>query len=73
MKVPFGDILNSIMDEKGITASQVAADTDISKSTLSKLLNNLRNPSYETIIQLADYLKVSTDRLFGRSKSKKSK
>ena len=73
MKVQFGDILNSIMDEKGITASQVASDTDISKSTLSKLLNNLRNPSYDTIIQLADYLKVSTDRLFGRSKSKKSK
>lgn len=66
----FGDVLKSILDEKGITAYRLAADTGISEATLSKLLNNLRNPSYETIISLADYLDISTDRLLGRDRDK---
>ena len=66
MKKNFADTLKSIMDEKGVRPADIVAGTTISKGTLSKILNNTRKPRYDTLIQLADYLDVSMDRLCGR-------
>lgn len=63
----FGDVLQSILDEKGITSAKLAADTGIQKSTLSRLLNNQRGSiRFPDLIKIADYFNVSTDRLLGR-------
>ena len=66
MKKNFADTLKSIMDEKGVRPVDIVRKTTISKGTLSKILNNTRKPRYDTLIQLADYLDESMDRLCGR-------
>lgn len=67
MNKMYGDILKSIMKEKGVTAAEVSKRAGIDKTVLSKILNNKRRPSLDVLEKLADDLDVSMDRLFGRS------
>lgn len=66
MKKQFGDVLKSLLDEKGITAYRLAVDLNIDRGLLSKIVNNKRQPSLNMLQKIADYLEVSTDRLLGR-------
>lgn len=51
--------LNKLLAERGLSANRVYVDTGISRSTLSKLINNQSNMiQLETIDKLCQYLKV---------------
>ena len=53
--------------QRGWTQEKLARESDISYNTLIKLeRGGIQNPKIETVIKLADALKVSIDNLIGR-------
>jgi transcriptional regulator with XRE-family HTH domain len=53
--------------QKGWSQERLAKESGISYNTLIKLeRNGIKNPKIETVIKLADALKVSLDELVGR-------
>lgn len=63
--------LKSIRKEKKITSQQIADALQISSSSISQYETGKREPSYERLIQIADYLNVTTDQLLGRKEKPK--
>ncbi len=57
--------LRKVREERGITLTEVAERTGISKSTLSRLENGLRRPSLELLLPLAQTYRVPLDDLVG--------
>jgi transcriptional regulator with XRE-family HTH domain len=60
-----GPRLRKLREQRGITLTQVAARTEISKSTLSRLENGQRKPSLELLLPLAQVYRVPLDDLVG--------
>ena len=54
----FSDKVNSLMKERGINQSQLAARSDVSKGRLSEYLNMRSMPTIFAIINIADVLEV---------------
>jgi len=61
-----GRVLRERRAHHGWTLAEVAAKTGISRSTLSKLENDLITPSYQTILQLCSGLEIEIGDLVGR-------
>jgi transcriptional regulator with XRE-family HTH domain len=61
-----GHVLREKRSHHGWTLADVAAKTGISRSTLSKLENDLITPSYQTILQLCSGLEIEINELVGR-------
>ena len=60
-----GPRLRKIREQRGITLTDVAERTGISKSTLSRLENGQRRPSLELLLPLAQTYRVPLDDLVG--------
>ena len=60
-----GSRLRRIRDQRGLTLTQVADQTGISKSTLSRLETGQRRPSLELLLPLAQIYRVPIDDLVG--------
>ena len=60
-----GPRLKSIRKERGVTLTDLAERTGISKSTLSRLENGQRRPSLELLLPLAQAYRVPLDDLVG--------
>ena len=59
--------LVKIRKKKGWSQEKLAREANISYNTLIKIeRNGIKNPKIETVIKLADALKVSLDKLIGR-------
>ncbi len=55
--------------EKKLTQEKLARDAGISYHTLIKIESlSIKNPKIETVIKLAEALKVSVDELLGRAR-----
>jgi 3,4-dihydroxy 2-butanone 4-phosphate synthase / GTP cyclohydrolase II len=52
----FADVLNSLMDEAGLSAAQVAETAGLTESAISLLRSGRREPSYRTLQRLAAVL-----------------
>ena len=63
----FAERLKKAMHYRGKRAIDVALDTGISKSLISRYLNNQSQPSQLKVAILADYLKVNASYLVGLS------
>ena len=61
------DRLKKLRQEKRLRQDQVAALVGVTKSTVSTWESDIRQPSYQVLIQLANLYHVSTDYLLGRS------
>jgi transcriptional regulator with XRE-family HTH domain len=59
--------IKEIRKAKNVSAKQIAKYANVAESTMSLYENGKREPDYETLIRIADYLSVSLDRLFGRT------
>src|SRR3954465_4433636 len=57
--------LRKVREERGVTLTEVAERTGISKSTLSRLENGQRKPSLELLLPLAQAYRVPLDDLVG--------
>jgi transcriptional regulator with XRE-family HTH domain len=60
-----GPRLRRVRDQRGVTLTEVAHLTGISKSTLSRLENGQRRPSLELLLPLAQVYRVPIDDLVG--------
>lgn len=65
--VMIGDRIKDLRLAQNLTQGQLSSDIGININTLASYERNLREPKAETMIQLAEYFKVSTDYLFGIS------
>ena len=62
--------LRDIIESHGKMVQEVADDTGISKITLSRYLNNHREPDLKYVVALAQYFNVSIEWMLGLSDSK---
>jgi transcriptional regulator with XRE-family HTH domain len=60
-----GPRLRRVREQRGLTLTEAAEQTGISKSTLSRLENGQRRPSLELLLPLAQLYQVPTDDLVG--------
>ena len=60
-----GPRLRHVREQRGLTLTEVADQTVISKSTLSRLENGQRRPSLELLLPLAQLYRVPIDDLVG--------
>ena len=65
MKENFGERIKRLRYEKGLTQEQVAMLLQVNRKAVSHYENNLREPSFDILIQMADLYRVSTDYLLG--------
>lgn len=59
-----GPALRQLRRGKNLTLQQLSAKTGLASSTLSKIENNLISPTYDSLLRLADGLKVDVAQLF---------
>ncbi len=60
-----GQRLRQVREQRGLKLTEAAAQTGISKSTLSRLENGQRRPSLELLLPLAQLYRVPLDDLVG--------
>lgn len=61
----FGENLKKLMDEKNITAAELAEKTNLSRATISKYINKKQSPKPKAIINLSIVLGISIQDLIG--------
>lgn len=64
-----GPRLQALRTRRGLSLAQVAANTGISKSTLSRLETGQRRPSLELLLPLAQTYRVALDEMVGAPES----
>ncbi|MFV0379639.1 MAG: helix-turn-helix domain-containing protein [Anaerorhabdus sp.] len=64
-----GDKLKYLRKLKNIKQKDLADHSNITVSAYSQYENNKRQPDYNTLLSLANYLEVSTDELLGAKPS----
>lgn len=69
----FGERLKHLMDEKGVTVSQLSKQTSISKGAIKSYLNEKSKPRMLTLFHLWDFFDVSLDYLMCRTDIKEYK
>ena len=57
--------IKEIRKRKKITAKEIADHVNVAESTMSLYENGKREPDYNTLLKIADFLDVSIDALFG--------
>lgn len=62
-----GERLRSLRNSLGKTQSEVAKELGISRAAYSHIENNRNEPDNSLLVRMADYYKVTTDYLLGRS------
>lgn len=65
---PFDVQFRKVLNEQKISQYKLLKDKVLSNGNIDSWLNKKQTPHIETIIKLADYLKVSLDYLVGREK-----
>ncbi|MHA4128158.1 helix-turn-helix domain-containing protein [Bacillus cereus] len=63
----FGNILRELRKEKKITQKDLALTLKLSESTIGMYERNERQPDYDTLNRIANYFRVTTDFLLGRT------
>lgn len=63
----FGSRLKQLREEKNLTQEQLGKELNITKHTISKYENNVREPEYYHLIKIASFLQVSIDYLLGKT------
>ena len=61
------DVLQKLLDERGITATDVARETGISRSSMTDWKKGRSTPKYEKRKKIADMFGVTVDYLDGVS------
>lgn len=65
----FKEIFKQLIQDKGISAYQLAKDTGLSDSLISNWKSGRQLPKYDSLNILADYFNVSGDYLLGRTEN----
>lgn len=65
--------IKEIRKKKKITAKEIADYVNVAESTMSLYENGKREPDYNTLLKIAEFLNVGIDVLFGNEDSTKKK
>ena len=69
MIIELGEKLKALRIENHLRQDQVARLVNVEKSSISMYETGMRQPSYTTLVWLADVFNVTTDYLLGRTNS----
>ena len=69
MIIELGEKLKALRTENHLRQDQVARLVNVEKSSISMYETGMRQPSYTTLVRLADVFNVTTDYLLGRTNS----
>ena len=69
MIIELGEKLKALRTENHLRQDQVARLVNVEKSSISMYETGMRQPSYATLVRLANVFNVSTDYLLGRTNS----
>ena len=61
----FGKVLTELKKEKGMTNVQLAKIFKVGEATIRGWQQNNRQPSYETLCQIADFFGVTVGQMLG--------
>ncbi len=61
----FGERIRYLLKLRGISQRELSQELFMARSTLNGYIQESRQPSYETLIQIAEYFNVTTDYLLG--------
>lgn len=59
----FGDTLRFLLEEKDLTQRELALHLNLAPSTVSSYIQNVREPDFDTLKEIANFFGVSTDYL----------
>lgn len=65
-----GDRIKDLRLSLGLSRQEIADKLDVSQSTINMIERNERQPSIELLDKLADFFKVPTDYLMGKTEDK---
>lgn len=65
MKETFGERIRRLRKDRKLKQEQVAAALSVNRKAVSHYENDVREPSFETLIRLSEVFRVSTDYLLG--------
>lgn len=66
----FGAVLKQLRKSHNLTQEELGLRIGLSKAVVSKYENGMGYPTFDMLIQIADYFGVTTDYLLGVEKSK---
>ncbi len=66
----FGAVLKQLRKSHNLTQEELGLRIGLSKAVVSKYENGIGYPTFDTLIQIADYFSVTTDYLLGVAKHK---
>ena len=69
MVIELGERLRKLRIENHLRQDQVARLVNVEKSSISMYETGMRQPSYATLVRLANVFNVTTDYLLGRTNS----
>ena len=69
MIIELGEKLKALRTENHLRQDQVARLVNVEKSSISMYETGMRQPSYTTLVRLADVFNVTTDYLLGHKNS----
>lgn len=69
MVIELGERLKELRVENHLRQDQVARLVNVEKSSISMYETGMRQPSYATLVRLANVFNVTTDYLLGRTNS----
>lgn len=70
--IAFGEVLRELRTDKGFSQAQLAKKIGVSNSMVALYETGDRFPSLDTLLRVAQFMKVSTDYLLGNTMSKDS-
>ena len=70
MIAKFSTRLRELRQSKGLRQEQVAKLIGVNKSAISTYENDIRQPSFEILVRLANLYRVSTDYLLGQTNTR---
>ena len=65
---PFACVLRGLMEGRGTTQDELAKTLGKTRQTVSQYVNGISEPTYDTLVKIADFFSVSIDFLLGRTK-----
>lgn len=66
----FGTVLKQLRKSHNLTQKELGFQLGLSKAVVSKYENGMGYPTFDVLILIADYFKVTTDYLLGVEKNK---
>lgn len=66
----FGEIFKQLRKSRNLTQAELGSKIGLSKAVVSKYETGMGYPTFDVLIQIADYFGVTTDYLLGVSKGK---